>query len=110
MNTYTMPELIALVTAVSAAIGVLITGIVQVITAVRTTAALKENTVITQATLTKTAVIEGHVNSEKTADAKTIEFQARENQMLREQLAQKDRVAGLLAQAAATIPAAKTEL
>lgn len=59
---------------------------------------------------TETAVVLGHVNSEKTADAKTIEFQARENQMLRDQLAEKDRVAGLLAQAAshqvARVPAA----
>jgi hypothetical protein len=50
---------------------------------------------------TKTAVIEGHVNSEKTSDAKTIEYQARENQLLRDQILDKDRVAGLLAQAVA---------
>jgi hypothetical protein len=100
---YTMPEVLMFVTAATALIGAVFAGIVSVVVAFRTNAAIKDNTALTQATLTKTAVIEGHVNSEKTSDAKTIEFQQRENEMLRAQLADKDRVAGLLAQAAATV-------
>jgi hypothetical protein len=45
-----------------------------------------------------TAVVLGHVNSQKSIDATTIAFQERENKLLRETIADRDRVAGLLAQ------------
>lgn len=54
----------------------------------------------------ETAVVLGHVNSEKTKDTAKIEYQALENKLLREQLVDKDRVAGLLAQSA--VQAART--
>lgn len=53
-------------------------------------------------TLRKTEVIEGHVNSEKTAAAGKIETLEKENSLLREMMADKKETAALLAQAAAT--------
>ena len=51
-----------------------------------------------------TAVVLGHVNSEKAKDSATIEYQAKENQLLRDHIQEQSRVAGLLAQRVATRP------
>lgn len=55
-------------------------------------------------TLRKTEVIEGHVNSERTAAAGKIAMLEKEISLLREMTADKTTTAALLAQAAATQP------
>lgn len=107
--TYTATEILMFITAVGSQALLIIAAIYTgwtAMTAKRIAAATQTETIaqtIKLDTVAKeTAVVLGHVNSEKTADAKTIEFQARENQILRDQIAEKDRVAGLFAQSVAT--------
>jgi len=71
--------------------------------------ALTDNTRMTSDAARDTAVILGHVNSEKMADTKNIEFLQREIQILREQLASKERAAALLAQSVAIRPHRATD-
>jgi hypothetical protein len=78
----------ALATAAVGIIAAVAAGIVSIITAWRTI-------------VTKVSAIEGHVNSEKTAAAGREATLTRENQLLREMLAERTTTAALLAQAAA---------
>lgn len=97
---YTVPELIMLLGAVGAMLTGVIASVGNLILAIRTNERLKENTVITAATLTKTAVIEGHVNSERTQANEKIISAIQLNEELRKQLDEQNRVATTLANAA----------
>ncbi len=91
MTTTTLSPLAiaAIGTAGAVLIGAFFAGIVSVITAWRTIAG-------------KVSAIEGHVNSEKTASDGREASLRKENEMLREMIAEQKHVAGLLAQATAT--------
>jgi hypothetical protein len=80
---YTAPEVVLLIAAIGAC------G-TQLITAWRISTKM-------DATLTKTAVIEGHVNSEKAESNQKIVALERENDILRSVINDKDKVAAVLA-------------
>jgi len=90
-------------------IGATVSGIVAVITALRVTAVKGVQDIITPAILDvakDTATIKGHVNSERTAAEGREASLRRENELLREMLADKKVTAQLLAQAVATAASA----
>ena len=80
-------------------IGVIVNGVIQILTALRVTNQI-------QTVAKDTEAIKGHVNSEKTASEGKQALLENENKLLREMLADKKMTASLLAQAAAT-PSAK---
>jgi hypothetical protein len=104
-RAYTMPEWIMLVGAITAALTAVITGIGNIIVTIRTSESLrsrlKENTVISAETLTKTAVIEGHVNSERAKMTEQLASKDRETELLKSELSSGKQTAALLAQAVA---------
>jgi hypothetical protein len=90
-------------------IGATVSGIVAVITALRVTAVKEVQNLITPAILDvakNTETIKGHVNSERTAAEGRELALRRENELLREMLADKKVTAQLLAQAVATAASA----
>jgi hypothetical protein len=89
---------------IASLIGTLATAVVQVVTAFRVTA-VKQATDLNASTLLvvakDTEAIKGHVNSEKTAAEGKLNTAMRENELLREMLADRKATAALLAQAVA---------
>lgn len=94
-------EILAIIAGLVTVITAVSVGVVNVIVALRTSAAIKDNTAITSQTLTTAKVIEGHVNSEQTKAAEQLLALARENKLLRDQIADTKTTAALLAQSAA---------
>lgn len=93
MNELSIGEITALSAGGAMLIAAFFAGLVSVITAWRTIAA-------------KVSAIEGHVNSEKTADQGRLENLRNENGLLREMLNDRKTTASLLAQAVASSPRA----
>lgn len=81
---YTATEWVTLMGAAGILVGLIVTGIVSIITAL------------------KVAKIEAHVNSQKTAMEEQAKARMRENDLLREMLEDRKQQAALLAQAVAT--------
>jgi len=96
--TYTATEVLTFI----GAFGVLLTSfgaiVVNIIVALRTTAAVKENTAITASISAKADVITGHVNSASSIAASKIDSLESQVKALVRQLAESKEVAAVLAQ------------
>lgn len=103
-------EITALTVAAVAFVTAVGVAIVNIITASAAARQRQEQTSKIEETLRKTAVIEGHVNSEKTRAAGEIATLQKEVLLLRELMADKKETASLLAQSVAQthLPTAST--
>jgi hypothetical protein len=104
---YSAPELIAIITTTAALITGVIASVANLVVTIRTGVvikqSLKENTDISAATFTKAAVIEGHVNSERTQASEQLQGSKREIEILRRELTERNQAAALLAASTAQV-------
>lgn len=105
---FTPADVTAITIAAAALVAALFTGIVNIITAWRTTrrveesiAKVEENTVVTKETKAEVSVVAGHVNSAATAAVAKIEALQREIADTRLQMSELKQLAAMLAQSAA---------
>lgn len=101
MNTYSATDLTLIISAIFG-------GMALLISTWKTNAKVDANTAVTEATAkkvdtieTKAAVIEGHVNSKESKYVEQLTALNRENDLLRQMIADKQQTANMLAQAMA---------
>lgn len=103
--TFTASEITAITIAIGALLATIFTGVVNIITVLRTERKVDANTALTVEVSAQAEVIERHVNSAAASSAAKIDELQRQVSDMRAQLAENKERAALLAQAVATAPA-----
>ena len=100
-HTYPVSDVAMIVGVVIGGLTSLAVAVGNIVVAVRNGRKVDENTALTAAGIARTEVVVGHVNSESTRAQGQIAALQKENDILREVLADKRKTAEMLAQAAA---------